>query len=342
MGLPISTVATVCALAASPFACAAEPEPPLGLSEVSHPDEKPPAATQVALGERLFFDKSLSVDGTVSCATCHVPEQAFAQAGSRTSEGVGGRIGRRNSPSILNVAFAKSLFLDGRSGSLEDQAWQPILDKDEMGNPSVREVLDRLAKSEEYTKLFKEAFDVARPDKPSVAKALASYQRTLLSGNSRFDRWHWGGESELLTELEKEGYELFAGQALCWQCHPIGGDGIMFTDGEFHNTGVGWLSEQRSKAEKRDQPAEDFGRFEVTEKEADRWRYKTPSLRNVALTAPYMHDGSFANLKEVVEFYNRGGGDDNVQRLDLEQGQLDALVAFLGTLTGDQSFKTVR
>lgn len=323
-------------------AAALADELPLGLARLD-PDHAAPPAAAVRLGKKLFFDRQLSIDGSVSCATCHVPEQAFAQRGRAVSEGVGGKLGRRNSPSLLNVGFAKQLFLDGRSESLEDQAWQPILAEDEMGNHAVDEVLERLAATAPYPTLFREAFGIETPDKASVAKALASYQRTLLSGNSPFDQWNWGGEKDAISPLAIEGFNLFSGQALCWQCHSVGGDhGVTFTDQQFHNTGVEWLSRQKhqpiesSKAEASRN--DDHGRFEATGKERDREHYKTPSLRNIALTPPYMHDGSFATLAEVVEFYNRGGGDGSTQPLYLNAEEMEAIVAFLECLTGDQEY----
>jgi len=317
-------------------------ELPLGLARLD-PEEPPPPAAEVRLGKELFFDKRLSVDGSVSCATCHVPAEAFAQRGRPVSEGVGGKLGRRNSPSLLNVTFAKHLFLDGRSNSLEDQAWQPILAADEMGNHTVEEVLERLAGLASYATLFRDASGTEVPDKATVATALASYQRTLLSGNSPFDQWYWGGEKEAISPLAIEGFNLFSGQALCWQCHSVGGDhGITFTDQQFHNTGVEWLSRQKREEAEAGNPdqsrADDDGRFEATGKTRDREHYKTPSLRNIALTPPYMHDGSFETLAEVVEFYNRGGGDGSTQPLYLNEGEQEAIVAFLECLTGDQNF----
>ncbi len=327
---------TVPVLLLSAVGCFATDEPPLGLAELAHPEDNPPTEAKIALGKKLFFDKRLSRDGTVSCATCHDPKKAFAQPGEATSKGIDGKLGRRNSPSLLNVAFAQHLFHDGRAKSLEEQAWQPILADDEMGNRSEKEVLERLAALGDYGPLFKKAFDVERPDKASVAKALAVFQRTLLSGNSRFDKWYWGGESELLTKQEIEGFDLFAGQALCWQCHPFGGEGLVLTDHQFHNTGVAWVSEQKSQKKEGEL---DMGRFEVTKREQDRRRYKTPSLRNVAITAPYMHDGSFKTLKEVVKFYNKGGGNGRAHPLYLNEKEIDAVVAFLETLTGDHDYE---
>jgi cytochrome c peroxidase len=300
--------------------------PPLGLTEVETPEDNPLTELKAALGKRLFFDKSLSSDGKISCATCHVPEQGFAQQGETVSTGVDGARGRRNAPSLLNVAFLQKLFHDGRSESLEDQAWQPILAADEMGNGSEAKVLDRLAASPSYVSQFRAAFGVDTPSKDSVAQALASFQRTLLSGNSPFDQWYLGGESGTLTSAAVEGYGLFVGQAQCWQCHPLAGECILFTDQQFHKTGISSLAKNGN----------DAGRKEVTGKESDNEKFRTPSLRNVALTPPYMHDGSLATLRDVVEFYNTGGGNSHeVQSLGLSDRELNALVAFLESLTGD-------
>lgn len=296
---------------------------PLGLVAVEHPESNPYTEAKHALGKELFFDKGLSVDGTVSCATCHHPDEAFAQRGVAVSEGVAGKLGRRNSPSLLNVAYAKSLFFDGRSETLEDQAWEPILADDEMGNASEEEVLERLRKSEIYRDHFDRAFGDAEPTKEGVAKALACFQRTLLSGNSAFDRWN-SGEAALSKEAET-GYQLFIGRAQCWQCHPLNSEAsLLMTDHSFHRTDV-------SNGE---EPL-DLGRIEVTKERIDRHLFKTPSLRNVALTAPYMHDGSIATLKEVVEFYNRAEGQGELLPLNLSDEQLDALVAFLESFTGE-------
>lgn len=312
----------------------AEDRPPLGLVEVTHPDTNPATPAKIELGKRLFFDKKLSRDGSLSCATCHQPEQAFAQRGVPISIGIDGKLGRRNAPSLFNVAFAQSLFFDGRSSTLEEQAWEPILADDEMGNESVEEVLERLASSD-YAPQFKAVFGVERPDRESVAKALACFQRTLLSGNSAFDRWNWGN-SDALSEKAHAGYRLFAGRAQCWQCHPLNSEAaLLLTDHSFHNTGVSDLGKNgvnlTQSSSKRD-----LGRFEVTEESIDRFQFKTPSLRNVALTAPYMHDGSLATLNDVVEFYNRAeGGGGELLPLSLDESEVEALVAFLEALTGE-------
>ena len=318
-------------------------ESPLGLSEVQAPEDNPLTKAKIELGKRMFFDKNMSSDGRISCASCHDPGEAFAKRGEAISPGVGGKLGRRNSPSLLNVAFAESLFMDGRAESLEAQAWEPLLADDEMGNKSEQEVLDRLSASADYVRLFKEAFGKA-PDKEGVAKALASYQRTLLSGNSAFDRWNWGGEDDALKGKAYEGYELFAGRAQCWQCHPLNGNGILLTDHDFHDTGVAKRSaeeiEKRTKTKKAGEMllAKDRGRFEVSKRALDKWKYKTPSLRNVELTAPYMHDGSLKTLNDVLQFYNEGGRESSVQILNLTDEEIEAIIAFLESLTGDHKY----
>lgn len=310
-------------------------DPSVGLEKVLHPEANPYSAAKAELGRRLFFEKKLSRDNTVSCATCHQPDQAFAERGIARSKGVEDRLGRRNAPSLLNVAFAESLFADGRTATLESQAWEPILDPKEMGNASEEDVLIKLAASPEYVEQFAEVFGVERPDKTSVAQALACFQRTLLSGNAPFDRWKWG-ESEALTEEAHRGYELFAGRAQCWQCHPLNSSGaLLFTDQTFHRTGVA-EDEKRHDGTSAEGATPDLGRFEITGEAIDRFQFKTPSLRNVALTPPYMHDGSIATLRGVVDFYNRAEGTGELFPLYLEDRDLDALVAFLEALTGDQ------
>ena len=310
-------------------AAAGEETMPLGLVPVDHPASNPLTDAKRLLGEKLFFDKILSSDGSISCATCHKPDEAFAERTVARSKGVGGKIGRRNTPSLLNVAFAKKLFFDGRSATLEDQAWEPILAEHEMGNVAEKDVLERLRNSEEYRGFFKRAFGINEPNKEAVAKALACFQRTLLSGNSAFDRWNAGAPA--LGKEAHDGYQLFIGRAQCWQCHPLNSESaLLMTDHSFHNTGV-------TVRKAADGTAVDLGRMEVTKERIDRLLFKTPSLRNVALTPPYMHDGSIATLKEVVEFYNRAESPGELLPLHLNEAEVDALVAFLKSFTGEPS-----
>lgn len=307
-------------------------DPGLGLPDIVIPEGSSFTKSIVKLGKKLFFDKLLSRNGTVSCATCHVPQQGFTQNGKRSSTGIDGKVGRRNAPTLLNIAFAESLFVDGRAESLEEQAWQPILAPDEMGNPSVSAVLIRIQQSQKYKLLFNEIFGEESLSKITVAKALSAYQRSLVSGESAYDRWYYDGEDEAMGKSAERGYQIFAGQAQCWQCHSMAGPGVIFSDNLFHNTGVSFQSSKQGNPE-------DLGRFEVTKLDYDRRLFKTPTLRNVALTAPYMHDGSLLTLEEVVKFYNKGGSDDPllssmIGPLNLSDSDIKDLVEFLRSLTG--------
>ncbi len=323
---------------------------------------------QVDLGRKLFMDRRLSSNNTMSCAMCHVPEQGFAAVELATSVGLEGRTLRRNAPSLLNVAYVGQLFHDGRSPTLEQQAWAPLLNPIEMGNADAAALIARIAALADYDGKFPAAFG-AGPNRENVAAALASYQRTLVSGNSRFDRWRYGNEQTALSASEQAGFAVFAGKGRCITCHTVGERHALFADGAFHNTGLGWarskaadparrykvqlapgvftyVSEQ-SLASVSEAVQDDAGRFEVSRLPADRWAYRTPSLRNVALTAPYMHDGSLATLEAVIDYYQQGGIDNPgkdplVAPLTLSDGDKRNLVAFLRTLTGDNTAALAR
>ena len=331
--------------------------PPLGL---------PPAASQldpaeIDLGRQLFFDRRLSNNETLSCAMCHIPEQGFTQNELATPVGHLGKGVRRNVPSLYNVAFAEALFLDGREQSLETQIWSPLLAENEMANDSREAVLAKLASNAFYAKRFAAVFEEGLTQS-TLGRALAAYQRALLSGDSAFDRWYFRGE-ELPIEkgsgtvgypvLAARGFAVFQDKG-CAACHRINDSSALFTDGQFHNTGTGYLRAGRAlrppsvqlapgifvvpTVDAETETFTDDGRYEVTGREADKWRYRTPSLRNVALTGPYMHDGSIATLEAVVAFYAEGGGGDpaqdpRTQSVQLTQSDQDALVAFLKTLT---------
>lgn len=323
------------------------------------------AATQaqIDLGRKLFMDRRLSSNNTMSCAMCHVPEQGFAAAELGTSIGLEGRTLRRNAPTLLNVAYVGKLFHDGRSSTLETQAWIPLLNPIEMGNQDVPGVLDKLRTMPDYAGKFEAAFHGKGPDRANVALALASYQRTLVSGNSRFDRWRYGNDKAALSVSEQAGYAVFAGKGRCVACHAVGEQHALFTDGRFHNTGLGWARSNGDPARRHqvqlapgvvievsdaslasvsEALQDDLGRYEVTNAAADRWAYRTPSLRNVALTGPYMHDGSLTTLEAVVDHYQRGGIDNPgkdplVAPLQLSGDDKRHLIAFLRTLTGDNT-----
>jgi cytochrome c peroxidase len=322
------------------------------------------AATQaqIDLGRKLFMDRRLSSNNTMSCAMCHVPEQGFAAVEIATSIGMQGRTGRRNAPTLFNVAYVGKLFHDGRSPTLETQAWAPLLNPIEMGNPDSEHVLDKIARMPDYDGKFEAAFAGAGPDRATLASALAGYQRTLVSGNSRFDRWRYGKDDSALNAAEQAGFAVFAGKGRCIACHTVGARHALFADARFHNTGLGWARSQGAPARHKVQLApgvfvevtdqslasvseplqEDMGRYEVTKLAADRWAYRTPSLRNVALTGPYMHDGSLATLEAVVDYYEQGGIDNPgkdalVKPLQLSAADKRNLVAFLRSLTGDNA-----
>jgi cytochrome c peroxidase len=293
---------------------------PLGLPrERPVPPDNPLTEAKVVLGRRLFFDPVLSADRTVSCASCHQPEHGFASP-TRMSVGVGGKQPPRHAPSLLNRAFGTRFFWDGREESLEAQALRPIENPLEMG-ATMADVVRRLEADATYASQFRTAFGVG-VSADNLAKALASFERVLLTGNSRVDRFRTG-EVTALSEGERHGLWLFESRGRCWRCH----SGPNFTDEDFHNTGVGW-----------GRVSPDLGRYAVTRKGPDRGRFKTPTLRGRAATAPYMHDGSLATLGEVVAYYNRGG--DKNPHLDAalvplglsEQDQKD-LAAFLRALS---------
>ena len=332
---------------------------------VNRPLGLPPATSQldpaeIDLGRQLFFDRRLSINETLSCAMCHIPEQGFTQNELATPVGHLGKGGRRNVPSLYNVTFAENLFLDGRERSLEAQIWSPLLAENEMANESREAVLAKLALNARYKARFAETFDEGLTES-TLGRALAAYQRALLSGDSPFDRWYFGGERSTGLGSGVEGYPALAARGFavfqdkgCASCHRVNDSSALFTDGQFHNTGTGYRRVGRAlrppsvqlapgvfvvpTVDAETETFTDDGRYEVTGLKADKWRYRTPSLRNVALTGPYMHDGSIATLEAAVAFYAEGGGGDPAQdprtrSVQLTQSDQEALVAFLMTLT---------
>ncbi len=333
--------------------------PPLGLPPIPVPADNPVTAEKVELGRKLFFDRRLSANNTVSCAMCHIAEQGFSQNELRLPVGIEGKSVRRNAPTILNVAYLDRLFHDGREISLENQIWSPLLADNEMGNVSIGVVIERIRRLDDYAERFVRAFDRG-PDIKTIGMAIASYERVLASGGSPFDRWYYGGDKAALTRAARRGFDLFRGKGRCIACHTVTPDFALFSDGRFHNTGVGYVATMRptdTEFEVALAPGQvrrvesdlaqttgteifrDLGRYEVTGNPDDRWKYRTPMLRNVALTAPYMHDGSLATLRDVVLFYDRGGVpnevlDPLISPLGLSDTEIDDLLAFLQSLTG--------
>ncbi len=336
--------------------------PPLGLPKVPQPGSNLITEEKLQLGRRLFFDRRLSFNDTLSCGTCHIPEQGFTNNEISTAVGVEGRSGKRNTPTIYNIAFITRLFHDGRETSLEQLVWGPLLAHNEMANPSVGHVVEKIKKINDYDGWFESAFEGKGPTMETIGMALSAYQRALLSANSRFDRWKFGGDSSALTEQEKFGFDLFIGKGNCAACHLVQDRFATFTDNRLHNTGMGYQTSMgSSEPDKRtliapgiymtipgkviesvrQQPRpNDMGLYDITQNPFDRWKFRTPTLRNVALTAPYMHNGRLLSLKDVVEFYNQGGIKNEllsplIKPLDLTDEEVDALVSFLNTLTGD-------
>jgi cytochrome c peroxidase len=295
---------------------------PLGLDEYFPVSEDNPLTPQkIELGRRLFFDKLLSSDRSVACASCHKPELAFSD-GLTVPIGVTNHRGTRNAPAIINRAYGKSFFWDGRAQTIEEQVLDPIQNPAEMNLP-LDELIARLKAEPSYVDAFQQTFSDGI-SAANVSRALASFVRTLRSGNTSFDEFQNGNSAALSAEARR-GLQLFRGKANCVACHV----GPNFTDEQFHNTGVAW----------RDGQFTDAGRYAVTQQEKDRGAFKTPTLREVSRTAPYMHDGSLATLKEVIEYYDRGGNanphlDAEIRPLHLTLEEKTYLLAFLNALNG--------
>ena len=292
------------------------------------PESNPLTQEGVTLGRHLFYDPILSSDNTISCASCHKQEHAFGD-NTQYSFGVDQVMGHRNTPTIMNAAFQPEFDWDGKSNSLEDQAVRPIFNDIELHNNNWSEVINRLQMSDLYPDLFCAAFGTMEVDSSHVLMALAQFERTLISYNSKFDKW-FIGEAALSNE-EILGFDIYNSErGDCFHCHPIG----LFTDHISHNTGLDPI------------PFPDPGRYEVTQNALDEGAFKSPSIRNIEYSAPYMHDGRFSTLDEVIEHYNFGGHDsptiDPLMKyvgvgLFLSPDEKNALKAFLLTLS-DETF----
>lgn len=284
------------------------------------PGDNPQTDAKVTLGAQLFFDPRLSLDDTVSCATCHDPGQAWANHHA-TDTGIWGRAGTRNSGTILDAAYMRFQFWDGRASTLEEQALGPIHNPVEMGE-TLENVVRKLQGIQGYRDQFRRVFGSAVTT-DGIAKAIAAFERTVVTGLSPYDRYE-AGDDAALSPAAVRGLGTFESKGRCWLCH----SGPMLSNQAFHNIGVGM-----------DRPEPDRGREAVTMRPVDRGAFKTPSLRNVALTWPYFHDGSARSLDDVIEFYDDGGGpnpnlDPRVQPLDLTERERHDLRAFLEALTG--------
>ncbi|OYV76306.1 MAG: cytochrome-c peroxidase [Chromatiales bacterium 21-64-14] len=345
---------------------------PLGLPPVPIPADNPQTPEKIKLGDRLFHDKRFSSTGQVACANCHKAELVFTD-GLKVSQGIHGLKGTRNAPTVVNAAYMKTLFWDGREPDLEGQSQQPFVNPVEMGLKDHRPILKIVRTDPAYAAAFQRVFGKSGEEitMTEVAQAIASFERTLVSGDSPFDRYYYGGDRHAMTPAQIRGLEVFVNQGRCVSCHTIEQTQALFTDNRFHNIGIGFkrirgkenrLAEQFITAKRgganvdvtvlTSKDMSEMGRFAVTENLTQIGAFKTPTLRNVARTAPYMHDGSLKTLKEVVDFYNNGGRlresdpvDDfqsgGIRPLNLSKRQKADLVAFLEALTSPQYVKRV-
>ena len=346
----------------------AHADTPLGLPSVPIPKNNPLTQEKIILGDKLFHDARFSSDGKVSCSTCHDRKKAFTDSPLKVSEGIGKLTGTRNAPTVVNAAYMHSMFWDGREPDLEGQSAGPFVNPVEMGLPNHDPILKIVRSDPEYQKLFKAAFNKRgkKITMTHVKQAIASFERTIISGNSPFDRYYFGNDKKAMSEKAVRGLQVFIGQGRCVSCHTISQTHALFTDSRFHNLGVGFerinkdtmelaRAYQAAKNKGIDVDIEvltnkntsELGRFAVSTEPRDMGSFKTPTLRNVAVTAPYMHDGSIETLEDVIKFYNNGGRvkeDDpffdfqsgGIRPLDLSDKQVDDLVAFMEALTSPE------
>lgn len=370
MGPPIHTVrVAACASFLSGFLMISiATAQPLGLPAVPIPANNPQTPDKIALGDKLFNDKRFSSTGEVSCATCHDPTKAFTDSPLVTSEGINKLTGTRNAPTVINAAYFKLFFWDGRSLDMEDQAQHPIVNPVEMGLVNHDPVLQIVRTDPDYVARFKKVFDKQGEQitMQEVQQAIASFERTIISGDSPFDKWYYGGDEQAVSEQVKRGFNVFLTKGRCVSCHAMEQDHALFTDNRFHNIGVGvnriqneipqfapaFLAAKAAgtdvdKAVLTNPKASELGRFAVTETLDEIGAFKTSTLRNVAVTAPFMHDGSLQTLRDVVDHYNNGGvtnPDDpvndflsgGIRPLNLTDDEKSDLVAFMESLTSPQ------
>ena len=346
--------------------------PPLGLPPIVVPADNPQTPEKIALGDKLFDDKRFSATGQVACNTCHDPKKAFTDSPLRTSEGIkrAGKAltGTRNAPTVLNAAYFDSMFWDGRSPSLEDQSQHPFVNPVEMGLKDHQPILKIVRSDPAYVKAFEQVFG-KKGDQVTmreVEQAIAAFERTKIAGDSPFDRYYYGGQTDALSAAQKRGLDLFVNKGRCVSCHVIEQTQALFTDNRFHNIGVGINDIQKdvpelagaflqakatlAEVDRRvlgDKRTSELGRFAISREFEGLGAFKTPTLRNVAVTPPYMHDGSKKTLKDVVVHYNNGGvtkeGDPvndflsgGIRPLNLTDQEVDDLVSFMEALTSPQ------
>jgi len=344
----------------------------LGLPQVPVPENNPQTPEKIALGDKLFHDQRFSSTGEVSCATCHDAQKGFTDRPLKVSEGIEKLTGTRNAPTVINSAYFTTLFWDGRSPDLEDQSIHPFVNPVEMGLANHEPILAIVRNDPEYAAAFRQVFGKSGEEitLTEVIQAIAAFERTIVAGDTPFDRWYFAGDGRGMSDAAKRGFEVFIGQGRCVSCHVIEQTQALFTDNRFHNIGVGINNIQqdvpelagaflKAKAEGidvdiavlTDSKTSELGRFAISEQFDDMGAFKTSTLRNISLTAPYMHDGSLATLRDVVVHYNNGGfskeGEQvnaflsgGIRPLNLNERQIDDLVAFMETLTSPQFVQT--
>lgn len=366
MNRVVAGLLTLFLLLAAGVAFAANPL--LGLPPVPIPADNPQTPEKIKLGERLFHDARFSSTGEVSCSTCHDAAKAFTDSPLSVSEGINKLTGTRNAPTVINSAYYETLFWDGRSPDLEEQSTHPFVNPVEHGLENHELILQIVRTDQAYVKAFQDVFGKTGDlvTMKEVSQAIAAFERTIVAGNSPFDRWHFGGDSSAMSPEAIRGFEVFVGQGRCVSCHVIEQTTALFTDNRFHNIGVGINDIQDevpdlagaflvAKAQGLDvdvavltnAKTSELGRFAISEQFDDMGAFKTPTLRNIAVTAPYMHDGSLATLRDTVIHYNNGGvtreGDrvnaflsGGIRPLNLTDQQIDDLVAFMEALTSPE------
>ena len=340
---------------------------PLGLPEVPIPADNPQTEAKIALGDKLFHDQRFSTTGEVSCSTCHAREKGFTD-NLRVSEGIHKLTGTRNAPTVINAAYMQTQFWDGREPDLEGQSKQPPINPVEMGLTDYQPILKIVRTDPDYQAQFKAVFGKAGSaiGIDDVAMAIAAFERTIIAGDSPFDRYMYGGEKDAMTPAQIRGLKVFVEQGRCVSCHTIEQTQALFTDNRFHNIGVGFMrikgKEEKTAAEflkskragadvdvtvlTRENMSE-LGRYAVTENISEVGAFKTSTLRNIAVTAPYMHDGSLKTLEDVVDFYDIGGRmkekdpfssfqSGGIRPLNLTDQQAEDLVEFMKALTSPE------
>ncbi|MDQ7089356.1 MAG: cytochrome c peroxidase [Methylococcales bacterium] len=327
----------------------------LGLPSLIIPKDNLQTPEKIKLGQRLFNDKRLSADGSISCASCHHADKAFTD-GLRTAKGIKGLTGTRNAPTVMNAAFYQSFFVDGRAKTLEEQALGPLTNPIEHGLKDSQAIINIVKADADYRRDFKVVFNTNEISTLHIGKAIASFERTLIGGNSKFDQYYFGRDRSQLSKSAARGLRIFRRKGNCANCHEISWNNARFTDNRFYNIGVGskqlkpffaMMKQGKIADSLTSLQSSELGRFSVTKIISDIGKFKTPTLRNIALTAPYMHDGSMKTLMEVIEYYDKGGNknpflDSAIFPLNFTVQEKQDLENFLQNLTSPIKVKVTK